>query len=205
MSTFIFAPNWVTYPNQHKTLKESDEFPALLGHNSNNNVTQKETDNNNIWSNFDMIHKLHHLAQDEATVENEELEERRYELERLKALVPKTRKSLSASTSTSSTTTTIPSASNPKKQNNTKKVDISSRSKKPTSLFTSKQNVILEKEKDMTNTDANKAYLTKEEQRHFIYFIQSWTSTGFSSHYYSANADANNSNHSYFYRNPFPN
>ncbi|KAI9360141.1 hypothetical protein BD770DRAFT_384940 [Pilaira anomala] len=102
MSTFVFAPSWITYPNNPKTLKkETDEFPTLNSHNKINNNTEKKE--HNVWLNPSLIQKIHHSGGEEDG-EEVDFEENKYELERLKALVPKTKKSLSASSSSTKNT-----------------------------------------------------------------------------------------------------
>ncbi|KAG2230955.1 hypothetical protein BDF21DRAFT_249981 [Thamnidium elegans] len=100
MSTFVFAPSWVTYPNNPKTLKkETDEFPTLISHNNNKNKTEKKE--HNVWLNPSLIQKIHHSGDEDE--EEVDFEENKYELERLKALVPKTKKSLSTTKYTKKT------------------------------------------------------------------------------------------------------
>lgn len=196
MSTFVFAPSWVTYPNHPKSKnnniccvyilnpfsalkEEADEFPTLISHNKNNNTSNKKE--NNVWSNPSLIQKIHHSG-DEEDEEEVDFEEKRYELERLKALVPKTKNSLSTSSSTTILKRSI--------------------RHKPLKIL-NKQSPILKEPTIVIPTTKTpdpppKYYISEQEQQHFIYFIKSWTSTGIISDNIN-NYHNNNYNREYSY------
>lgn len=255
MSTFVFAPSWVTYPNHptttnnntinsttttttnnnnhnnhnnSKALKqeEVDEFPTLLGRNSNNNNSNNNNSNNNsnnnnfkkkpnhnnsVWSNSRLIRKIHN--------EEEERDDTDYEeLERLKALVPKTKKSFSASNSITSSPKIKPTKSTRQLSQHQKKPSSSTSSPikahhntstyigfipTPTSATSPKQvnsSSLSPAPPALIITPSRpKDCISEQEQLHFIHFIKSWTSTGFFSRDYSHGNNSRSSSDSGFH------
>lgn len=122
---------------------------------------------NNVWSNPSLIQRIHHSG-DEEDEEDGGLEDRKYELERLKALVPKTKKSLSTSSSLPRRTTLA----------------------KPKIVYKPKE----QETPVPTVNSPPKYYISEQEQQHFIYFIKAWTSTGILSN----TTNHYNSDYSYF-------
>ncbi|KAI8975536.1 hypothetical protein BDF20DRAFT_879218 [Mycotypha africana] len=116
MSTFVFAPSWISYPNKPK--RTDDHFPSShCEHISENTTTAlkneqhypplvtkstKTNTSNNVWSNAKLIRKIHsptdQTTDDDSDDDHEEVARasvaatRTTEWERLKALVPKTTK-----------------------------------------------------------------------------------------------------------------
>lgn len=200
MSTFVFAPSWVTYPNHPKSKnniwcyfvvfltywttglkEETDEFPTLISHSKNINTSNKKE--NNVWSNPSLIQKIHHEEEEEV-----DYEENKYELERLKALVPKTKKSLSNTSCTSIPRRNIRikrKIAKPKESLITSKLP-------PPPLLPSLPTPSLPRltslpipspasEPSLPEQAIKplpKYYISEQEQQHFIYFIKAWTSTG---------------------------
>ncbi|CAO3660362.1 unnamed protein product [Rhizopus microsporus] len=81
MSTFIFAPSWADYSNRPKNI---DEFPTLIQNNSKQSYQQ-----NNTWSSSYLLQKIQRPEDIEDIKQDELKEDKKTELERLKALVPK--------------------------------------------------------------------------------------------------------------------
>ncbi|KAG1138240.1 hypothetical protein G6F37_002364 [Rhizopus arrhizus] len=226
MSTFIFAPSWVDYPNRTKIPKNIDEFPTLASSKDNNNKKKlNDNVNNNVWSNSHIIQKIQRPEDEEYVGDDVSSEEKKIELERLKALVPK-RKPIIPSRSRSMMT--------PKPMKARLNTPLA-RTITATSNNTSNSNNNIKTFKVPTPKLFHQ-HISEEEKQRFIMFIKSWTSSGatkqendtkrihdhnvigynnhnqqqsFTCYSYfdtfgSLNDKINNNNVSYFYYNHFP-
>lgn len=158
------------------------------------------SNNNSVWSSSHLIKKIQ--DNDELQLEDDEiLEEQRYELERLKALVPKT-------------------ISNNRKSKHNKTITNANRNiknKKALSLASSRPSLTSNRTKSQpstaTSTSPSTAQVSIKEQEHFLYFIKCWTSNSTEEYsYFKSNtnntimnikASNSTSNNSYFFYNPF--
>ncbi|KAI8889362.1 hypothetical protein K501DRAFT_329161 [Backusella circina FSU 941] len=180
MSTFVFAPNWVMYPNNPKLAKEV-EFPSL-GHTHTPTLHNKTQDN--VWSNPLLLQKIHSstLSATEK-YDEEELDEKKLELERLKALVPKTKKSLSNKHHHHQQTTKVTSSKTA--SSNSTKLTTSSSSSSASSTSTTP--VLKAKvSSSLSKTSVFKQpiqYVTEAEKVRFIQFIKLWTRPGVPCHH----------------------
>ncbi|KAI9468106.1 MAG: hypothetical protein EXX96DRAFT_591949 [Benjaminiella poitrasii] len=182
-STFIFAPSWITYPNQSITIRKEP----------NTTIEQQQQQHTNAWSNSpSTLHKIQN---------EQKKEEKNYELERLKALVPKTKKSMVNNNNNNNNATT----------NNYKRRTINKITTKQKTTATVNGankltvNFVNTKEPQLEPQSQQQQYLTQKEQVQFMDFLKSWTSTGIISNNNNNNGNsASLFDSTYFYHIPFP-
>ncbi|KAI8385770.1 hypothetical protein BD560DRAFT_384289 [Blakeslea trispora] len=189
MSTFAFVPSRTTYANRPQSM-----CVCRVGFERLTKLYSRGINASNVWSDSRLIHRIQLSAEEKASeIEDEEWQEKQYELERLKALVPKTKKK--------------PPMNN------------SNHQRKPTKLNnrhiqTTKKSVPVKTPSKRQNTPVNipeedsSKTPTKEEQRRFFHFLQSWTSTHILPHTSLLNKDNfehfHSNNESCFHHEPFP-
>ncbi|CAO3702784.1 unnamed protein product [Rhizopus stolonifer] len=173
MSTFIFAPSWADYPNRPKEQNTIDEFPTLA--NNSKDIQDNKKPNNNVWSNSHLLQKIQR-PEDEEYVTDGELEGKKIELERLKALVPK-RKPITLNRTKSTTPKPMKTRFNVPLARTAINNTMSSSSSSSTTSSSSSSNSNYKTFKVPTPKLFHQ-HISEEEKQRFIMFIKSWTSSG---------------------------